>query len=84
MADDSNLARKAVLDAVENQLRSNSPPEAKVTLNRLTSAGYSVADAKRLIGCALVVEIFDVMKGNKPYDEARYLANLAKLPELPE
>lgn len=84
MADDPKLARRAILDAVENQLRENSPPEAKATLERLTAAGYSKADAKRLIGCALVIEIFDIMKTEKPYNEARYLANLAKLPELPE
>jgi len=84
MADDPKLARRAVLDAVENQLRENSPPEAKATLERLIAAGYSKADAKRLIGCALVIEIFDVMKTEKPYNKARYLANLAKLPELPE
>lgn len=84
MADNPKLARKAILEAVENQLRENSPPQVKATLQRLTAAGYSKADAKRLIGCALLVEIFDVMKTEKPYNEARYLANLAKLPELPE
>jgi len=48
MADDPKLARRAILDAVENQLRENSPPEANATLERLTAAGYSKADAKRL------------------------------------
>jgi len=84
MTDDSTLARRAVLDAVENQLRENSPPEAKATFERLIAAGYSKADAKRFIACALVIEIFDVLKSEKPYDEARYLSNLARLPELPE
>ena len=84
MADNPKLARKAILDAVENQLRENSPPEVKATLERLTAAGYSKADAKRLIGCALIVEIFDIMKTEQTYNEARYLSNLAKLPELSE
>jgi hypothetical protein len=31
----------------------------------------------------VVNEIFEVMKQGKPYDEARYLAALRRLPKLP-
>ena len=84
MADDPDRVKRGILDVIENQLRENSPPEVKATLNRLIAAGYSNADAKHLIGCALVVEILGLMKTDKPYNETRYLANLAKLPKLPE
>jgi len=39
-----------ILQAVDNQLRANDPPETKQTLDRLISEGYSKKEAKELIG----------------------------------
>ncbi|HMA87564.1 MAG TPA: hypothetical protein VKP89_02340 [Burkholderiales bacterium] len=76
-------ARAVIFDVIENQIRNNDPPETRQTLDRLVGAGHSRAEAKRLIACVLATELFDVMKSEKPYDNARYVANLERLPELP-
>ncbi|MDA1117055.1 MAG: hypothetical protein O2979_03430 [Proteobacteria bacterium] len=80
---DPKRARAAIEEVIENQIRNNDPPETRQTLDRLVGSGHPRAEAKRLIACALVSELFDVMKSEKPYDNARYLANLNRLPELP-
>jgi hypothetical protein len=69
----------AILDAVENQLRENNPPETRHTLDRLLKSGYSREDALKLIGTALASEIYEVLKSGKPYDEERYIKALRKL-----
>jgi len=76
-------ARAAILEVIENQIRGNDPPETRQTLDRLVSSGISRAEAKRLIACVLATELFDVMKSEKPYDNARYVGNLQRLPVLP-
>ncbi|MEI2610118.1 MAG: hypothetical protein V9G20_15960 [Candidatus Promineifilaceae bacterium] len=46
-----NLILKATtLEIVENQLRDNSPPETKVTYDRLLAKGYSDQEARELMG----------------------------------
>jgi peroxiredoxin family protein len=77
------VVRAAIFEIIENQMREGTPPQTKTTYNRLISAGHSKLEAMKLIGCAVTVEIFDVMKENKPYNEERYVAALEALPELP-
>ena len=55
-------ARAAIMEVVENQLRDNDPPQTRQTFNRLIGAGHSEKEAKRLIGCVVSAEIFDVLK----------------------
>lgn len=81
MEDDAELARAAILDAVENQLRDNDPPMARQTLERLVREGYSDDDARELIAVALATEIYHAARDG--YDEARYRASLEALPDLP-
>lgn len=76
-------AKAAFLEAVSNQLRANDPPEAKQTLDRLVSEGFSVEDAKIYIAQALCVEIWDTLHNEKPYNRERYIRNLERLPEEP-
>ncbi|MBS1269771.1 MAG: hypothetical protein MAG794_00722 [Gammaproteobacteria bacterium] len=75
---------EAIIEAVENQLRENDPPEVKRTLERLMGMGETRENAMRYIACALSVEIYEAMKSEPPYDEERYTRNLKKLPELPD
>ena len=72
-----------ILLAVENQLAENNPPQVAWTLERLLVEGIRREEALKYIACALSVEIFEVLKHGATYDEARYLRNLARLPELP-
>jgi hypothetical protein len=62
--------KAAILEIVDNQLRSNDPPETRFTFNRLINEGCSDEKAKELIGCVVTSEIFDVLNLNA----------LAKLP----
>ena len=78
------LAGEAIVEAVENQIEQNNPPETKQTLERLMDLGESRENAMRYIACSLSVEIFDAMKKQSPYDEERYIRNLKALPKLPD
>jgi hypothetical protein len=79
----SDRAREVILEAVENQIRKNDPPETKETLDRLIHSGQSREEALRLIAGVLANEMFEVMKNKRQYDNARYVANLARLPNPP-
>ncbi len=73
----------AIMEVVDNQLRDGTPPETRQTFDRLLADGHTEAEARRLIACAVTSEIFDVLKNHQPYDEARYIAALHRLPTLP-
>jgi len=75
--------RAAFLEVVENQLRDNDPPETRQTLERLRAEGYSARDAKRLIAAVASVEIYDILKHQQAFNQARFIAALHKLPEMP-
>ena len=74
----------AVLEVVENQLAGNDQPETRKTYERLIREGHSGEDAKKLIGCAVAAEMFYVMKQEKPFDHARFVEALNRLPEIPD
>ena len=75
--------RNEIFKIIENQLNSNSPPETKITYNRLLGLGYSEFQVKQFIGQCIGVEIFDVLKHKKPFNESRYIKNLKQLPKEP-
>lgn len=77
------VLKETILQVVENQLRDDDPPETRITFNRLISEGYSEKDAKKLIGCAITSEIFNVLKNKEEFDHQRYVKALKNLPELP-
>jgi hypothetical protein len=81
MSDDSNYAQEAILEAVENQLKDNTPPITSKTYNRLKSEGFSSKEAKKLIAYALAIEIGEVLHNKEPFNEARYTQNLNNLPD---
>jgi hypothetical protein len=72
-----------ILKVVENQIRDNKPPETKQTYNRLIKMGISDINARKYIGQCVAVEIYNVMKHHKLFDEERYRRNLEQLPEEP-
>ena len=76
-------AGEAIVEAVENQLRDNDPPETKQTLERLMGLGETRENAMRYIASVLSIEIFETLRNNSPYNEERYLKNLSALPKLP-
>jgi hypothetical protein len=84
MAKSSRVINKVILDVVDNQIRDLKPPATKETFDRLVGQGVTQDEARRLIGCVVASEIFDILKHEQPYDEERYVKALRKLPELPE
>ena len=83
MTKSSDVARKAILDVVNNQIRDGNPPETRETFDRLVSEGFEEDEARRLIGCVVASEIFDILKHRQPYNQERYVKVLRKLPDLP-
>ena len=73
----------AIMKVVDNQLRSNDPPQAGQTFKRLMAAGHSEEEAKRLIACVVSAEIFDVLKQPQPFNLERFVKALDNLPALP-
>jgi hypothetical protein len=76
--------RAAIMEVVDTQLSEGVPPETRQTFERLVAAGHSPAGARELIAYVVVFEIFAVMARGQVYDQARFVAALRRLPELPE
>lgn len=74
--------QRAILEVVENQIRDNNPPETRETFERLLRKGYSEEDAKKLIGTAVVYEVFNVLKKGEPYNGKRYIKALKNWDEM--
>jgi hypothetical protein len=79
----NEILREQILEVVNNQLKNNDPPETKLTYDRLFKEGFSEFQIIQMIGQCVVVELFEVMKSKKPYDQARYVRNLNRLPKEP-
>jgi hypothetical protein len=60
------------MDVVDNQLRNGDPPETRATFERLKRQGIDEEEIRRLLGCVIVAEIYDVMKNNSPYNQERF------------
>jgi hypothetical protein len=73
---------EAVLEVVDNQLRDNSPPETRQTLDRLVAEGHSTEYARRLIAFVVLVEMNDMLRERHEFDLARYVAALRRLPSV--
>jgi hypothetical protein len=79
----SRLAQAAMLQTVENQLRSNEPKEVRETLVRLMAMGYSRGQACELIAAVLAAETFAVLQSQQPFQPPRYITHLKALPRMP-
>lgn len=75
--------REQIFEIIKNQLRDNDPPETKATFDRLRKQGFDDFQTRQMIGQCLAVELFEVMKFGKPYNNARYIKNLLALPKEP-
>jgi hypothetical protein len=75
--------KKAILQAVSNQLRINKPPETKETLNRLMDEGHSKQQSMEMIGAVLSSHIHSMLKEQREYDNESYVRDLNRLPKYP-
>jgi hypothetical protein len=83
MEQGNHYLKQAILEIVDNQLNDDDPPQTRQTFERLVREGQTEEDARIYIGQAVCVEIWDIMKNKKPFDQKRYLKNLDRLPEEP-
>ena len=83
MEEGSEVAREAIFEIIKNQIKANDPPITKETYDRLRSEGHAHEETMKLIGCALSVELFEIMKNSELFNAQRYATNLKGLPELP-
>lgn len=79
----NKILREQIFEIIKNQLRDNDPPETKTTYDRLIKNGFDDFQTRQMIGQCLAVELFDVMKFGKPYNNERYIKNLKALPKEP-
>jgi hypothetical protein len=79
----NEVLKAAILQTVNNQLNNNNPPETKQTYDRLIKEGFPKNEAKRLLGCVVAVEIFDVIKNKEAFNPERFIKALNKLPSMP-
>ncbi len=80
---EGQMAGEGIIEAIETQIRDNSPPETRITLDRLMSLGESRNNAMRYIGAVMAQEMFELLQNKQQYNEDRYITNLKNLPELP-
>lgn len=79
----NEILREQIIGIIKKQLKDNDPPETKITYDRLINNGFDDFQTKQMIGQCLSVELFDVIKFGKPYNNERYIKNLKALPKEP-
>jgi peroxiredoxin family protein len=75
--------REELFKVIEYQMRKGRPKETKQTFDRLRAAGYSRKETMRLLACALLVELHEMVRDKRTYDEAIYVKKLMGLPKMP-
>lgn len=60
--------RRTILEVVDNQLRDLNPPATEETFDRLVAEGLGQDEARRLMGCVVASEIFDVLASMRPFE----------------
>lgn len=79
----NEVIREQTLQIIENQLKENDPPETKSTYDRLIKEGFNDLQTRKMLGQCVTVELFEVFKLGKPYNNERYIKNLGELPKEP-
>ena len=79
----NEILRKQIFEIIKNQMKDNEPPETNKTFKSLVKEGYSKFETKQRIGQCVVVELFNILKYQKPFDDKRYIKNLNNLPKEP-
>ncbi len=79
---DSIMTDVHLREVVENQIIDGDPIKVKETLMRLMMTGNDREKAIDMIACALMLEVFDVMKNDQPFNMKRYKEHLDELPQM--
>lgn len=79
----NEILKNQIFEIIKNQLRDNNPPETKITYDKLIKNGFDDFNIRQMIGQCLAIELFDVIKNGKQYNNKRYIKNLLALPKEP-
>ena len=71
-----------MLEAINNQIQNNDPPETKQTYDRLMKEIKNHDEVMKYLGVVMMAEIFDILKSKKPFNKKRYIERLNKLPDI--
>jgi hypothetical protein len=82
MTETSDFVRETLDELLEDQLRTDTPPAVRLTIERLVANGYSPAEALTLVGCALAREMYEALGAGTGLDARRYVLGLERLPAL--
>lgn len=82
--DDELFASQALIEAIESQLESETPPATRAVYNKLSLVGYEREEILELLALVLADEVREMLKEERPFDGARYERLLRALPELPD
>lgn len=69
-------SKKYIIEAVESQLKTNTPPFVKEVYRQLQAEGIPKKQRKEMIASVLLAEIYEVMKFNRPFNEEHYKEEL--------
>jgi hypothetical protein len=80
---DPEGVRAALLEAIQNQITANNPPETEQTFGRLIAAGFGEEEVWRLLSAVLAVELAAILREGRPFSLDAYVKALKALPDLP-
>lgn len=80
---ENDILREQISEIVKNQIENNNPPETKIIYKQLTKSGFNDFQSRQMIGQCVAVELFEIIKMKKPFDNDRYIRNLKNLPKEP-
>jgi hypothetical protein len=78
----SPFSEEAVLEAINNQIGNNDPPETKKTYDRLMKEIRNHDEVMEYLGVVMRSEILDILKSKKPFKRKRYVERLNRLPDV--
>jgi hypothetical protein len=81
--DEEEFAETTLIEAIENQIESDTPPAAKATFNKLTLVGYEREDILQMMAHVLAIEIDGLLEEDRAFNTQWYETALRALPELP-
>jgi hypothetical protein len=79
---ESIFSEEAVFEAIDNQIKSNDPPETKQTYNRLMKEIKNHDEVMEYLGVVMRSEILEILKSKKPFNRKRYVERLNRLPDI--
>ncbi len=85
LRDGSNpFVHVTIHQTVENQIADLDPPQTAATLEALIQAGYDRHEAIHAIGAFVADEIYEILKNDRPFDQAGYVKALRELAQTPK